>query len=505
MQSIVCLCRQILHQLLNMGQRSPPIPMLLDPVPEPEQPIQLLEMNDDCLLEILEYLTTTELATVASTCTRLRALARRIFKCNHQVAVFNHLTKPPNMQQFVSILRHFNDLVNSIVVKLEQDAPETPDQIVETNQMYTNLFNAIIKYCSATRIDDLILSHVKNLIYDDISDAESLLRKVKKLALMHCDDIFGQYVNNSTELEILIVNHIRCHSTSNAILRNQFPRLKFLLLFDYEDKSTEAGHTTITITEMNTFLSNHKELEELNLHLNQDCDYSLSLIADMKLLKSLRLFNTSSEDAFGVLASLSTLETLLLSSADVFLPQMVVKFLNECASADTLEELSIQLFETSNCRCNEIKNALKRFNQLKSLDIGYNIHIDITNLTTELQLERLTSNISEISVEPDLDDELEINNVLQANVLRCLSRIDEINWCFCGSFELWDDDDEYEYLGEVQCIEDRIWFVDNKNDDDKHPKNVIITVYRRTLEGEHDYFKEFADFYWKNIYMFLYK
>lgn len=44
--------------------------------------IHLLDMNDDCLLNIFKYLSPHNLLSVALTCTRLQVLARTSYKSN---------------------------------------------------------------------------------------------------------------------------------------------------------------------------------------------------------------------------------------------------------------------------------------------------------------------------------------------------------------------------------------------------------------------------------------
>lgn len=129
--------------------------------PQPEQPIQLLELNDHCLLQILENLYAAEdLSAVALTCTRLRAIARKVYKCYRRDVVLHKDMTHPTTQQFVGILRNFGDMITSITIALAENVPDEP------NQTYTNLFNAMAKYCADTPIDSLFLSRFTNLIVE---------------------------------------------------------------------------------------------------------------------------------------------------------------------------------------------------------------------------------------------------------------------------------------------------------------------------------------------------
>lgn len=448
------------------------------------------------MLEIFENLAITELASIASTCTRLRTLARKIYKCSKPVLEFGSLDKTPNMQEFVSMLRHFGDLADSITIALVQDAQEEPDQR-EANRVHTKLINALIEYSTASRTDSLTLhlANFRNLMYADMPEAASLFRKVKRLILIQCDNILGQYMSNSAELEAL---YIKTSSSSNlnAILCNQFPRLKMFVLHCKENDNE------LNITEVNTFLSRHKELEHLALTLTENCDFSL--IADMKQLTGLSLFrifyanNAMNMDSFRALRRISTLQSLVFCSSrgeeDEYVPELV-EFLNECASADTLEKMQIVTFGEPHCRCNALKDALQRYTQLKSFYFGTGINVDVTDLTNGLQK---LENLGDISFDFQFDNVVNFRNVLnlRATVFRYLSRMHELNWCFCYNF----DEDEYEYLGDIHCEVDGVSFVFNENFDDESVdesddfKTVISFYHRRHAEGSWFNYYDYDEF-----------
>lgn len=173
--------------------------------------------------------------------------------------------------------------------------------------------------------------------------------------MMHCDDTGAGFLNESLELEELSVISNCISNQSNAILCHRFPCLRSFRFQCYENNY--EAYKTFNITQLNTFLSNHIKLEDISLQLLKNCDYSL--ITDMKQLKKLNLYHnfcgTDAEANF-TLANMPNLESLTLRGrGDAFLPQ-TIQFLNECASADTLEELIVYTFRYSICRCNEIKD-----------------------------------------------------------------------------------------------------------------------------------------------------
>lgn len=108
----------------------------------------LQDMNDDCLVEIFKHLSVRRLADVASTCTRFRTIARKVFSLRHksncvEIEIEDTYYYPKDAkyhQQSAALLRNFGDLMTDLKVIFEYEA--------ELEFKNTSVMSLMTKYCT---------------------------------------------------------------------------------------------------------------------------------------------------------------------------------------------------------------------------------------------------------------------------------------------------------------------------------------------------------------------
>lgn len=164
--------------------------------------LNLLEIIDECLLKIFENLSVPELGVIASTCSRLKTIARDVFSRHHKLNCLEigiHSTE--HRQQAAAILRHFGDLLTKLKVTYSHSSRDKASN--------TFLFNMMTMYCTKT-LDRMELRHCYYLQSDDIVDAKALFRNVKELILEDSPRIHAPFLSDAKELTRLTLNGLHC-------------------------------------------------------------------------------------------------------------------------------------------------------------------------------------------------------------------------------------------------------------------------------------------------------
>lgn len=143
--------------------------------------LKLLDLNDDCLMAIFEYLTLDELADIASICTRFRSVARDVFSRRHKLNCLEIYVKehPQSMEgdlvhrrKTASIIRHFGDLLTKLKVNFDVD-----------KSLNAFIYNMMVNYCTGM-LERLELRNCMHLEPDKIIDPAALFRNVKELFIL---------------------------------------------------------------------------------------------------------------------------------------------------------------------------------------------------------------------------------------------------------------------------------------------------------------------------------
>lgn len=281
--------------------------------------LTLLDVNNNCLLEIFKKLSVSELADVASTCTRLKTVARDAFSRYHKS---NRLKIDVQEIEYrrhqAAILRNFGDMITRMLVNFW----------VKDEEGNTFLFNLLAKYCTGD-VERLVLMNCKTLQPDKIVDETTLFRKVKELKLYRSPAINASFLSEAKQLTSFELPGLHArdrHPNKLHFLSNDYPKLQSLSLevahspMDQNQSESDIGH----------FIRRHPNLVELELHGGK---YHFSLIGERHSLRRLSVQFCKCD--YMPIAQLENLTTLKLSKG-----QSLIKMLQTSLSSHSLEELN---------------------------------------------------------------------------------------------------------------------------------------------------------------------
>lgn len=328
----------------------------------------LLDMNDDCLVEIFSKLTVPQLGDVASTCIRFHNIARRVFSLLHKsncvdIGVgwpFTNGDYIAYQRQIAPILRNFGDLLTKLNVTF-----------CGKKSYNTSVFNLMANYCTGT-LERLELRCCKALRLDEINDVTAIFRNVKQLLLHRSYIVEGFFLSEAKELTSLSLYGF--YSTRVLdFLSNDYPNLKSITL---KNSSMDWEEVQINI---NNFLQRHPTLVECHLD-GYDLD-SISSVAGMSELRKLSIWLCDNY-TIGPIAGLDQLTAMQLSAEG----KDQLEFLSTSRSSETLKELVLNCFLDEGTR---LLTTLARFNNLNLLSIKFHFVLDDNNLALLRRLDKL--------------------------------------------------------------------------------------------------------------------
>lgn len=327
----------------------------------------LLDLNDDCLHEILGHLSVSELSAMASTCHRLQTLSRQSYtiwkrdKClvlSKRASSFDH--EPHfRFRELPGIFRQFGDLISDMSVTFNITRPN--GQYSEKRN--TLVYKLMAKYCTGP-IRYLKLDSCRSPVCDAV-DATTLFRNVRQMKLVDCDRTCISFLSAATALEHLIISS----NQFDGYLSFDSPQLRSLTLTGSNNFYSDAADDA----EVNTFLRQHRQLNELYLYAN--ILYNMDVVGAMVDLNVLHLvypYEEEDGDHITALASLPNLRVFVIEISQHH-AELVAQFFKQTASANTLEELMIK---RSDSRTFE---SLKRLTNLKILEFHGNYGFQLTD------------------------------------------------------------------------------------------------------------------------------
>lgn len=164
--------------------------------------VQLLQLPEECLVQIFENLAVAELGVAASVCTRLQIVARRVFRTEHQpttvaidVSLFCHnatesAESNARFQLTPAIFYHFGDLMAKLKLTFNRSNNKE-------NFPNTYVLNLISVHCTGgletlqlidcgylhpdataifRNVKELILDQSEGIDFSLLSDAQKLMR-----------------------------------------------------------------------------------------------------------------------------------------------------------------------------------------------------------------------------------------------------------------------------------------------------------------------------------------
>lgn len=348
--------------------------------------LNLLDIADDCLVEIFKYFSIPELADLTAICTQFRGIARKTFPLHHkshsmeidlQFVGWKVNDAYVERSQMGTVFRSFGDLLTTLeVICWDWD---------NDYQSNTILFNLMAKYCTEP-LHQLKLSNCKNLKRDRIVDAEALFRNVVELALIDSPAIDGGFLSDAKQLKRL--NLTEFHPTAVVkFLANHYPQLEALNLNNrkldqspyqslLDPRAWSYPHDCGGI-DIVDFLKRHPTLN--SIELRGGGFYDLASIGECPWLKNLSDLGSTTANVANI-AQLDQLTTLKLSART--LSGSTMEILEKSKSAESLEELALPILGLGPIHLEHVEPAslslaaLARFINLERLSLWLYCNVD---------------------------------------------------------------------------------------------------------------------------------
>lgn len=323
-----------------------------DPRMPNDNQLSILDLNDDCLMEIFHNLDALELCAVKDSCQRFRNLTEYHFQTIYNSKPFSFGDKDMRNRKIISqieqekVLKHFGKFIKKLVINAH-DFQETPEQVLR-----------IIGRTCNQNLQDFEMDSI--LLDDDALDkCKVLLSKLNRLSLDFCyGDEYEfskcvEYSNSLKELQVLNVREIE-----GKFLTAKFWQLESLILKEIKCSNI---HYIYNFFKLNT---NLKRLQLIRCNFAND--YIFKLIADNfvnieEISVQLRTFSSSFEDNLSSLLKLNNLKRLEFNCGQI----QITPFVNFLASKNIIEHFSISDTELSK----ELCNALSQLKSLKTLKL----------------------------------------------------------------------------------------------------------------------------------------
>lgn len=333
-----------LFSLRKSANNDPSVPSTV------ENALCLTDLNDDCLTEILGYVTNIDdLCSVAATCSRLNAIAFDTWDRHHknQSLKFERIMRKYGANakaQIVSYLMSFGELLTSIEFTLTDDVEWQQTSQVSYEQALWNdvIFDKIVQHCADT-LQSLTMRGIA-LSVPRTSPGQAVFMHLKKLKLDYCVDL-------------------KCYEYASKLHVDWYFNKAFVFVRHL------AGTGTL------------EHLEISQMLLTKEFLMILCECQNLKVLKlnAIRDGNFCGEEAFAEwLQNLKHIVELefIIEYCDVGALNSLSVFLNHIGSAATVEQLHICGGEADQ----EFVRGMQRFQRLRKLTIGYFNNLTVAHM-----------------------------------------------------------------------------------------------------------------------------
>lgn len=319
--------------------------------------LNMLDLNDDCLLEIFKNLTDFELADIASTCSRFKTIACDLFSLRHHksngleidIRLGDHNTddKPTHRRQTAAILREFGELLSKLKITFGNTDRAAPHNTI--------ILNVIAKYCTKP-LQQLELKYCNYLQPNENINARNLFRNVKELILDNSSAIESSVLSDAKQLCRLTLIWLPA-TLAVKFLSIDYPQLQSLTLHMH-NQQLERNKVNIIY-----FLKRHPNVTEVELL----GEYDLSFISYCcPSLKKLTIWGGDNRK-ISPITKLDKLTAFKLSTG--YRGRSPIDILMTLKSSQSLEELVLQ--GHFNSVAVELMAGVGRFVNLKHLSIEF--------------------------------------------------------------------------------------------------------------------------------------
>lgn len=310
----------------------------------------ILDLNDDCLLNIFAYLSVIDLCSISRSCSRLKNIGWRRFRLKHKLSDFerdgmltlrlfeafgSELVKlEVDMRSFDLHQMDIGDAIFANCTALESltllyyDAPADPEKLMKMRSVFSNLKKLILKHvninlCSESADDGGTMNLVN--VFDEC-------RSMYYLQVGHCLGFSDKFLFSSTFPNL---EHFECKHSSSPIINDFLLRhrnLKTLSVVAVEHDNHDAVLKAIGECkqlerlryDFGTVTKNYYDMDRRERPLQ-----SVKSLTTLKKLTDLRIFTIKwcSKKLIKILPTFSsTLEVLdldgVFSKLETFLPKL---------------------------------------------------------------------------------------------------------------------------------------------------------------------------------------
>lgn len=320
----------------------------------------LLELNDDVLITIFSNFNVSELCTVATTCTRLQFIARKVFSLYHKSNCLDLDVNEDVMggEQILAVLQNFGDL--STNVKAEWQGCYQDE-----------IFNSLVRHCTGP----LERLEIRGIEKEYVTiDATPLFQNVKELIL--ADSELTEFLSDAKQLTKLSLSAIYL-SEVVKILSYDLPQLQSITLDMDIDWDAD-------LTELKPILMRHTGLCEF---VSKDCYFDdLSFVAELPELTQLSIGNLNRDKLeLNPLETLQNLTTLKLCGEINY--QQLMDCLKTSKSQESIDKLALNCCGPGDVI--QLLGVLRRFTKLKHLTLTIYNKVDSSLLAGIHRLKKL--------------------------------------------------------------------------------------------------------------------
>lgn len=338
----------------------------------------VMQLNDDCLLKILDNLNALDLCAIKDTCRRFRNLSTYYFQltCKDSFSFGKNLCHgaEDSMSEYdaTSILSHFGQYITKLILS----AADMDDDV--------DILHIIGKY---ENIKELELYQIC-INTEDMANCNDIFSHLERLSINYCyteDDSTYELLWNCKMLKRLEINDVE--EIEGSFLAEKFGQLESLSLIDikcfercYINKCLKE-HVNLKKVEMikcnftNDYLfrvisDNLPNIEEISIQLRKFTDSfqtNVSTLLKLNALKRLE-FNCGGKPIAEFIRSLATNALEHLGISDTELNKDLCDALNKLQHLKTLKLISMQ--KTTKNFPKFLQQNFKQLEQLFIVDFG---------------------------------------------------------------------------------------------------------------------------------------
>lgn len=221
--------------------------------------MELLNLDDNCLIEMFKFLNVLDLCSMARTCTRLKWFADRQFRQKFStlnldvIAGGNSVVAADDLE---NVLKCFAPSVKSIILTGQNDYDNFG------RGYYSGLMELIVKYCAGTLIGFKFYGCCR--LDPDTIELLDKFNKLQWLSIHRCrgDGSFLYYYSNGVHCQLPELKRLSIVDSVDVLqLRCKFPKL--------EEYHLAGSDLLFKQSELHTFITNHSELKVISI---DSCD-----------------------------------------------------------------------------------------------------------------------------------------------------------------------------------------------------------------------------------------